>query len=673
LWILLTAVVLGGGATALLRSLTTADLPWQVAAGVSGFVGVAGLVLTTLNAATQEQLRSWIATRFRHSELDAAIGSPKGLPRIDDEIPFSALGIHDAGALPPDADDDLDPHLPTYVERPIDSLVANAVRHATKSGGLIVVRGEPGRGKSRCLYEAIISLTGWRFYIPDGPDELVERVTSGYNLARTVIWLDEITDFVADEQLPYTAVRRLLDGKEPVIIVGTIWLTVYAELTHRVRTEKYLQDGLPVDAAPDSDVNKNARQILERATTIDMPDDFTAHERQTAAQLGDHDPRLALAARHEGSAVTQALAGEPEVVAKLTHGEDPYGKAVLTACAAAVRAGHPTPVPASVLEPVAERLLTPARRAHPPQDWFARGIAWACRPVRGSVAAMEPYAEKMGEVLGYVPSDFLVRPREGITVPKLDQAAWSQLVNTATPTACGRLARTAYRQEETDRVEAPARRAASVGDAAGLHSLANLVYDQGDLEQGERLFLSAYQADPTWVPGVRTMGWLAKVGNDIDAAHNWYTKALDLDPKSASTMDSLGDLAREGGDAESARHWYEKALEADPKHTSAMIGFAMLAEGDGDIEAAKQWCEKALVADPRYVLAMVVLGLLARGDGDVETARAWYEKALAADPKSTSAMAGFAMLAEGDGDIEAAKQWCEKALVADPRYVWAMF
>ena len=176
LWMLLGSVLIGGIAVALLKSVAQSDTPWQAAVAISATLALIGLVLAVLTDTSKKRLTEALERAFRRTDLDVEIGAPHGLPLVAD-VPFKVLGIHEAIALPEDADPDLDPDLPTYVRRAVDATIANAITKAKKSGGFVAVRGEPGRGKTRSLYEAVrTQMPDWRFYVPDNPAELVERV-----------------------------------------------------------------------------------------------------------------------------------------------------------------------------------------------------------------------------------------------------------------------------------------------------------------------------------------------------------------------------------------------------------------------------------------------------------------------------------------------------------------
>jgi hypothetical protein len=58
----------------------------------------------------------------------------------------------------------------------------------------------------------------------------------------------------------------------------------------------------------------------------------------------------------------------------LNAADDPYGAAVITAAVIARRCGHPEPRPATVLESLAETLLTPAARARATGQWFQTAL-----------------------------------------------------------------------------------------------------------------------------------------------------------------------------------------------------------------------------------------------------------------------------------------------------------
>jgi hypothetical protein len=99
----------------------------------------------------------------------------------------------------------------------------------------------------------------------------------------------------------------------------------------------------------------------------------------------------AVASAGQAGQVTQYLAGVPDLLRRYDGpGGDPYGQAVTTAAMDATRLGHPSPLPAALLQEAAVGYLTDAQRTKDIAIWRETALTWAAEERRGAVRAMQP-------------------------------------------------------------------------------------------------------------------------------------------------------------------------------------------------------------------------------------------------------------------------------------------
>ena len=90
-------------------------------------------------------------------------------------------------------------------------------------GGLVILAGPAGAGKARLLTEALLAeVPGWQLLRPDAP-QVNGLVSSGADLSKSVLWLDELQTFFTGDPLSVKSVGALLAGRHgPVLLAGTI-------------------------------------------------------------------------------------------------------------------------------------------------------------------------------------------------------------------------------------------------------------------------------------------------------------------------------------------------------------------------------------------------------------------------------------------------------------------
>lgn len=95
------------------------------------------------------------ATRAEQVLRETAPGHPR-VQRVRDLVGRRAvLGIHAAIPLPSGADEALSQELPVYVARDVHARLTTWITAHERSGGLLILVGPAGAGKSRCLFEAV--------------------------------------------------------------------------------------------------------------------------------------------------------------------------------------------------------------------------------------------------------------------------------------------------------------------------------------------------------------------------------------------------------------------------------------------------------------------------------------------------------------------------------------
>jgi Flp pilus assembly protein TadD len=527
-------------------------------------------------------------------------GNP--LPRVADTVGRGLLGIHPAIPLPDGADPELSPELPQYVLRDIDATLRTWFTAHTGQGGFALVVGAPAAGKTRCVYEAVkATVPDWHLLMPPSGRHLVDLVDADTDLSRTVVWLNDIHTFLGSDGVSARTVRRLLaDTGRPVLIVGTVWPDQY--------------DALTFDETEGAGMGSDGREILGMlATRFDLPSEFSADEITRAKLVSAADPRIAEAV-NGGATIAETLAAAPELVRRWRYGNNPYGRAVITAALTARRCGHPEPIPTSVLEPVADHCLTPEQRAQASEDWFAAALTWARKPVRGSAAPLTPLAERVGAIDGDHVSDVLV---PHATSP-ITEAVWELVIGRAKPEVC-----------------------AEIGAAA--HGML--------LSVAERAFMkSADSGDPR---GMNGLGVVARARGDEEAAERSYRKAVLAD--SVVAMINLGALLHRHGDTDEAERWFRRAAEAGDTRGMVSIGAVLAAKGSTAEEEV--WYRRA--ADAGDAMGMNNLGAVLFARGDVVGAESLFRSA--AEAGDGTAMSNLGRMMRDRGALDEAESWFRKS------------
>jgi hypothetical protein len=330
----------------------------------------------------EEWLGAW--QRVRGGQAGPRAASRRRLTTVVDCDPHE-LGVHRAFAPSGSA-------LPTYVRRDIDPELNAAVATARVDGGLILLVGPPGAGKTRAVYEALLCTV---------PDFGVIRPARGTDLKDAippcaVLWCDDLSPLLTDQHAART-LGTILGGPDPVIVVGTLWPDQY---------QRYLE--LPRPGA--ADIYGWQRQLLTQASVIDVRLDLSPREWAHAKLTAVHDSTIAAVLAPTDGGPFQIIAGARHLLRRWRNAADPYGQALISAAVDARRRGVSAALKPERLRAAALHYLTPTQHAQAPPSWFERGLAYATARLPGGVASVIPVAwrPENGEPYGYVAADFLV-------------------------------------------------------------------------------------------------------------------------------------------------------------------------------------------------------------------------------------------------------------------------
>jgi hypothetical protein len=318
------------------------------------------------------------------------------------------LGVHAAEQV------DGMPVLPAYVERDQDSALVEALEDAAAVGGLVVVEGPSGAGKTRSAARSLHQvLAGRLLAAPDTTPELcAAAVTAQASTPGRVIWLDDVDRFLGPEGLTPSLLTRLADNA--VVIVATLRTDRALMFTEsETATDSAVMAG---SALPGAEL---AARVLERATTVHLDRRWTESEILCAQAIDDD--RLERAVRHaEEYGIAEYLSAGPRILAAYERAKEPgcrpRAAALIAAAVDLTRAGLVGPLPARLIVTVHQHYLDEWGGARLRPEHLDQALAWAATP-RGAASPLLQSADGSG----YVPFDYLVEAVHdtGTPIPRI--------------------------------------------------------------------------------------------------------------------------------------------------------------------------------------------------------------------------------------------------------------
>ncbi|WP_461119600.1 SEL1-like repeat protein [Saccharothrix stipae] len=470
---------------------------------------VAGAAISAISLMVTVLFGVVSAWQNRRSHTDTSTTSvasippdPRGLPqmkalaagqaRVHEAIPLPTGRVVSRrrwGAPPRAPDTTLDPDLPLFVKRDLSIEVTEWMRQARTKGGFLLLVGTSSVGKTRLLFDTARQELGeFRVLVPDLGDGGAVNALTGTELPRpVVVWLDELQRFLAGPyfvpdatagHVPVTAaaLRRLLDGDTPVIVLATLW----PDYLDQLRATDTDQAGVTRHRHP------GAADVLALRPRRLRVDTFTAEEKRRARELGTHDPRLAFAAADDAEFnVTETLAGAPRIMQR--YREAPESRQIVVHAAVdARRLGIQGPLTRELLRQAARGYLT---GIHPDDTWFDHALDELQRHDRRDDAATAPLlaiptADHRG-ILGYTVTDYLLQKllRERRSA-LLTDTTWNALIrHTHDSDDRRRLSYKAENRMQYRHAQRLHRTLVDAGDAYAVHRLAELLVKQGKVDE----------------------------------------------------------------------------------------------------------------------------------------------------------------------------------------------
>jgi tetratricopeptide (TPR) repeat protein len=134
--------------------------------------------------------------------------------------------------------------------------------------------------------------------------------------------------------------------------------------------------------------------------------------------------------------------------------------------------------------------------------------------------------------------------------------------------------------------------------------LANVLFDQGHLDQAIAHYQKALEADPGFVEAHFNLGNALLNSGRFDEAVAQYKKVLELQPAYGGAFNNLGTAYTQLGRVSEAMGAYRKALDLQPENTDALNNLAW----------ALATCPQAALRDGAAALALAKKGVQLTGD-----------------------------------------------------------
>jgi tetratricopeptide (TPR) repeat protein len=340
----------------------------QVRAPVVAAVAVALSAIATIFAGFWRSALLEALRRDRDQAMsiqDGCLTIRGHLPRVREITEPTWLGVHAAREVPsgteaPPGTPVTIGHQPPYVPRDIDA----ELREHLAGGGFVLLVGDSTAGKTRAAYEAVAATMPDHILIaPQYRQFLAAALDRARQLARSVLWLDDLERFLGEEGLTRSRIIRLLDdaGRHHAV-VATIRAAELDTYTHADNAARPLA--------------RNILDCLALARRIDISRLLSPSE-LARAEMRTWDSRITEALGHSDRfGLAEYLTAGPELLylwrAARDGGSHVLGAALVAAAVDSRRAGLTCPLPRDLIETLARSYL----------------------PIRGgTVAQGEPLAE----------------------------------------------------------------------------------------------------------------------------------------------------------------------------------------------------------------------------------------------------------------------------------------
>lgn len=312
--------------------------------------------------------------------------------------------------------------LPEYLKRGHDEELARLLKLSGPE--LIVLVGGSSTGKTRACFEALATLPqGWRLHhplFPSKPESLIEVLRSGRIPPRSVLWLNELQDYLNGPhgEVAAAALREFMPGKEQVIALGTMWPDRWQDI---------------VNPNSGSAISRpHARALLNNiAVRVDVDLEFSE---RTLGELAGRDSRIKLAIEAEGGRITQYLAAGPALLELFGDSKesDPATWAVLCAAMDWCIVGDSTDAESDFLREAAPGYLPDEQWGRLAEDWFPVALGRASELLKGATSPLSKVRPNGARSDVYRLADYLLQfarqtRSQGALPDSFWEGAWSVL------------------------------------------------------------------------------------------------------------------------------------------------------------------------------------------------------------------------------------------------------
>jgi len=122
-------------------------------------------------------------------------------------------------------------------------------------------------------------------------------------------------------------------------------------------------------------------------------------------------------------------------------------------------------------------------------------------------------------------------------------------------------------------------------------------WQQGSLEEAERLYQRLLKIDPNWVVAYNALGYIMMIQGRFTEAEEHFKSYRYIAPDQANPHDSLGELFTTIGRYDDAEASLERAIEIKPDFWASYNHLAILKASTGDFEAIGRIIERARDAE----------------------------------------------------------------------------
>ncbi|GLF95887.1 hypothetical protein [Streptomyces yaizuensis] len=507
----------------------------------------------------------------------------------------------------------LPPYAPRQHDRWLAGVVGSVAQRATgeAAGAIAVLVGGSSTGKTRACWEALRLLPAdWRLVHPLVPGPAEALITALDRVRpRTVLWLDEIHDYLSGERGAEAAARlreAFADpARGPLLVLGTTWPGAWTAL---VRARRKGERGDP---------RASVRALLT-CRHHRVPDTFEEEGLPELRRLAAVDPRIreALECAEEGQ-ITQYLAGGRALVDRYDTATA-LQRALIEPAMDALRLGHDTGLPRLLLEAALPHYLTGQQ-----YEWVADGdidsaLAELGEPWRGTRGPLTDLTVR-------APGRPLVRTGSVRLAPYLDQHGrrtrrtgappagfWDTLVDHASPRSLIALAASARDRGHLRIAFRLLTAAAEAGVPGAVPTVSQLLSEEGRYE--EALLWCGPPAEAGDAEAMSRVAGIMEMARRPAEAVAWHRRAAEAGH--SASWSSAGHLLRSGGHLREAEECLRRAVDAGVRGSHGEL--ASLLAGTGRTEEALVHHRRDAETEGGHAVAQTAALMRERGDSGVD-------------------------------------------------------